>query len=75
MAALALNQGKPELAADIARRLPNDFVLNQIQWAAMIQMGYIEQVHGAIKSASKHISPDMILGSDVVGVFPLFPPN
>lgn len=69
MAALALNQDKPELAADIARKLPNDFVLNQIQWAAMSQMGYVEQVHGAIKSLGSYIAPDMILGSDVVGFF------
>lgn len=69
MAALALNREKPELAADIARTLPHDFVLNQIQLAAMSQMGYIEQVHGAIKSLSRRITPDMRLGSDVVGFF------
>lgn len=61
MAALAFNQNKFELAADISARYPNDVACKQIQWQCLIELGAIGEVLNELSiERIPHVCSDVV---------------
>lgn len=61
MAALAFNQNKLDLAANISGRFPGNVASKQIQWLYLIQLGSASAVMGELSLIRKpHVCRDVV---------------